>query len=134
MWKRIILFILCCVCINCYAEEWASVGKGYLRSIFIEKNSIKEVGEYRQAWVLYSYDERRTTPSNIRYFSEVSLEKFDCTKKMASPVKTIFYKDRMAGGGFVGTMNFRQDNFKPVAPKTIREAKLNYVCSYEIQE
>ena len=132
--KRIILFIiLCYICINCYADDWTSIGKGSHSDIFIQKNSIKDVEEYRQAWILYSYDVIRIHKKK-KYHSVVFLEKFDCKNKMISPKKIIFYEKKMAQGKFVNTIAFDNDNFKPLIPNTIRETKLSYICSYKIKK
>ena len=132
--KRAILFILCCVCVVSYAKDidgWTHMSSKKEGKSFIKKDSIKSVGKYRQALILLSFNEAQTI-NNKKYYSAVYLYKYDCQNKMTFINKSIAYEKPMAKGKIIVNESSDSNKLESVAPDSIGEIQLKYVCLYKI--
>ena len=178
--KKILLFILCCACISCLADNtpkpavkedapqdaakddvpertakfkeqlkflkeqniWEpaggnantdALGNTIIDALtFIKKDSIKNIGKQKQAWILSTSLETQMK-ADKNYSSVMILVKYDCKNTLAS-IKRVVYYEKSAGRGKIVINENLDEKFDDVIPNTSVERALNYVCSYEVKK
>jgi|GEM_PF-3485957 len=143
--KRIILLVLCCFCINAYADDvqktksieeqdkWELIGRYKLHDTYIRKDRVTSRGKYREALILHSYHKEEYV-QNRKVFSTISKEKYDCENKTTSLEKMTLFSEQMGLGNTVATVDRKsgREYIEQVKPNAMGEAVLKHVCSYNI--
>ncbi|MCL1886993.1 MAG: hypothetical protein FWG01_03550 [Betaproteobacteria bacterium] len=131
--KKIIIFLLFMLCVNAHAENWKFVIASDNQEIYVDVDSIADVGNYRRAWTIFNYSVSARAPgTKFDFISDRSLFFFDCKKKNVGRATQILYAEPNGTGQFFTTFSGRiQDiKFEKVVPETIGENFFDFVCTY----
>lgn len=137
--KRVIMFVLCCVCINAYAyadDGWERITSVPASNntpsfhVFVKKDSIADNGKYRSALILNSLDGVKQPKEGKPYRSMTYTVKYDCKEKMASLETATMYEKPMAGGHITQSNNLANFFQRPASGST-SEITMNHVCAHK---
>lgn len=131
--KKIVLILLL-VSGGANASNWELAGMGPTASVFIDKNSISNVGKYRKAWVKYSFasdQEGSSFTGYKKWRSSTDLIYFQCEEKTSGTVQATYYDDVMSSGQVVASINLKlsQVTFTESAPDTLGDAVTYMACN-----
>jgi hypothetical protein len=100
----------------------------------IDLDSLAISGPYRKAWIRQDFPEpqplfesARLKPWNTTYQYALVLYYVDCAAKMLTSPQSVFYgpKDETVGNY---TAKFNPDDLRDVAPGTMAQLTVNFVC------
>ena len=114
------------------ASDWFLIAKGNDSIVFVDKSSISSKDKYLKAWLIWDY----TGPKKMEYYpykeyrSTKSLYYLDCSSNSIAISQSVNYLGNFGAGESVDS--YSQDisklKFSDVAPDTIGETILKYVC------
>lgn len=115
------------------ASSWQVAGFGEGVTVYVDSNSIVKSGKYKKAWIKYSYtDYRDGAPvTNFKkYRSFTMLNLIFCDERKSGTMQTTYYDGEVGMGQVVGGVDlaFNQVQFYEVAPDTLGESVLDFVC------
>lgn len=118
------------------ASNWKPIPNTKPNSTFVDVSSIAQVGKYRKAWFLWTAEaeEDGNAYSNFKkYKSTRSLNYYSCDERTSGTWQTLFYSDTQGSGDYLGRWAPlpRDINYLDVAPDTLGEVMLEYVCNYK---
>lgn len=132
--KKIVIILLLFCNLNAGASDWASLGKTLdgLTEIYIDKNSIKNIGNYKKAWLLKNYSSHQNIGDGFIFLSDKSLLYFSCGEMRSKFVSLINYElingqGKSKDASFIGVFN-------DVVPDSVGEFELNFVCAYQLKK
>ncbi|MGH8337896.1 MAG: surface-adhesin E family protein [Gammaproteobacteria bacterium] len=92
--------------------------------VFIDVDSIQQVGEFRHAWALTVF--RTNPPRTDRVYTTKSLEQYDCQNRK---VGTLYWQANDVNGDVIPGQTSAYPTMEYVAPDTVSSAKMDFVCS-----
>jgi hypothetical protein len=112
------------------ASDWALLDINH----YIDKNSISTSGKYMKAW----FSHTNASPEDMpiapfkKYLSSKMLRFFNCEERTSSGTQMLYYSAANASGEYLGAwrINASQMQFDEVAPDTLGERDLEYVCAH----
>lgn len=140
--KLIVMCALLTACFSATAAEWKVIGSGGNTTHSIDASSVAVRGPVHQAWTMWS---SKALPPNSQqevasFFrqdandqkSGKSLFYFGCTSKKIGLVQTISYSGENGAGEVTDSRSITPEQvfFEEVAPDTVAEAMLKFVCAY----
>jgi surface-adhesin protein E len=129
------LFAACAAAtLRCFAANWQAVGHAPGDVAYVDIDSIRTIGRYVRAWELWDFDSQEQLDGYPprKYKSAKWLEIFDCRDRTSGVYQQILFADNMGQGEAVDVRSEAQDRatLEEVAPDSIGEEVLDFVCSY----
>lgn len=136
--KKALFFLLSLMSFEAFSADWKSITSTDGGFIFVDTSTVLQVGKYRKAWILWDYITPQKTPDypGVMYKSIKELDYYDCDSNQSAAIQELLYDD-MAGLG----KNVRSSGgtfypwaMKDVAPDTVGQAMLKFVCDVPIKK
>lgn len=117
-------------------SRWIEVGANEKFLALVDIQSMRRTGRKVKVWVKWIY----TSPSDTEfahskkpYQSEKSLSYYDCEAQTMLTIQVIRYSEKYAGEVVESYSNVdKLESYREVAPETIGERVLNFVCAAKI--
>ena len=107
--------------------QWTWLGTSNDFSVFVLPESIKQVGAFRRAWVMWANAEPRPNSSIL---STRRLENFDCVNDSQQYLSSSAHIGSFGSGTTVYSTNEGERGY--VAPGTVLAIVMKYVCEYKL--
>ena len=126
---------LCLVSSSCFAQSsrWVEVGGNDDITAYADTQSMRRTGPKVKVWLKWvnaSPVETSTVFPKKTFLSEKSLGVYHCTDRSFTTLQVIRYANADSTGGVVESLDSQdtQSTYRDIAPETIGESILNYVC------
>lgn len=120
-----------------FASNWKPIPNTVPNSTFVDASSIAPIGKYRKAWFLSSEEMEKdgnAYTSFKKYRSTKSLNYYSCEERTTASLQRLFYSESQGTGEYLGSWAApsKNVNYLDVAPDTVGEAMLEYVCNFNL--
>ena len=114
-------------------SRWFEVGSGSETTVYADTQSMRRNGPKVKVWLKWVYAKALETKSYPKknYLSEKALAIYHCADRTSTTIQVIRYVDTDVSGEVVESASILEANvdYHDVAPETIGESILDYVCS-----
>ena len=124
--KKLILALLMFISCSLRAE-WVLIGESTDGSatIYVDPATIRRDGTLRKYWKLTDLNIRNKNGDK----SWRTREEIDCKEERYRIISLTSFSDAMLGGNTSGNYNYSDNSFANIAPSTLDEDVMKYVCA-----
>jgi hypothetical protein len=79
-------------------SPWIQFGKLSNSDVYVQENTIEQIGDFLKIWVLYDYHSPKKSPYDEPYRSNSTLFQFDCQEKKSQKLNSYGYEQVMGKG------------------------------------
>lgn len=127
--NKCLLFALLVTSTSVYAE-WTKITDSDESSVYIDKSSLKKIGEVIEVNQLFNFLDTAKSPDNaISYKSSNTREAYNCQTSQSKTIRFTWYSENMGKGKIVYTDNGRSDYPWAKVPKgSLSDAVRREIC------
>lgn len=135
--KKLLFLIFLFASFETFAADWKIITAIEDGLIFVDASTILQAGKYRKAWILWDYKYSQKTPDQfgVTYKSVKELDYYDCADNQSATIQELLYDGMDGLGENVRSTGgaFHSGAMKDVAPDTVGQTILKFVCSSPIK-
>lgn len=107
--------------------RWFWAGSSSKASVFVLSKSIKQVGAFRRAWVMWAAAE---PDEKFRWLSFRQLQNFDCINERSQVLSSTEYSGSFGSGDVLSSSD--EEKWGYVGPNTMHATVMKYVCNHKL--
>ena len=119
------IFFVLLMAFSCSAwAAWENISKAGSYTYYVDTATIKKEGTIHRAWVMKNRDFKLEGEMSVRY-----LQEFDCKREQSRYLQISQFSGVMGSGDEVDRHDYLDDAWDYIAPGTVDEHLLDYVCA-----
>lgn len=111
--------------------KWVAVGRNSVGdAIYAARSPLQKEGNLLKGWTLWNYKKYQFEPDGVRYLSSMSLDIFDCAKRVSGSRQYVDYSLHSGEGKVTYTLSRASSEvkFSEAVPGSIGELLIDNAC------
>jgi len=128
--RKAVLILILATLSNSAMADWVKFTEPQDKhfTIYINPPTIHKNGNQVRMWLLQDFNRTQISDGELPYLSLKAKYEYDCIEEQSRLISIIDYSKNMGNGAVTFSNDFESPKWESVAPETIDESLLKYVC------
>jgi len=126
--KRLLIGLILLVTTTAVGAEWTRSGSSDSDIIYVDKATIRRIGNLVKMWDLTDYKTAQKTVDGKSFLSDKGLSEFDCKEGRKRILAFSLLSGQMGNGKVIYDNSNVRDEWEPILPGSVNEISWKIAC------